>query len=312
MATMYIYRGLPGSGKTTRALNNAQKDNGRVVGRDHIRQMLNIRGVGSRSQETEVTEIQERLIIQGLRSGQNVHVDDMNLKTAYVRRLIGLARREAAEYEIVDLTDKFMTQCQVNNALRDSSQRVPADLIADLHKRFVRGKGYPLPVPEDISTEGSVVPEPYVPNPGVLQAVLIDLDGTVALHEGIRGHHDYDKVHLDLPNNPVIEIIQAFVYQDTYKNTVGTIYPLFVSGRPDSCREATRQWISDNVGVYPYRLFMRKTGDTRPDWQVKLDIFDQNVRHKYNVLAAFDDRNQVVDMYRELGITVLQVAPGAF
>jgi hypothetical protein len=57
---------------------------------------------------------------------------------------------------------------------------------------------------------------------------------------------------------------------------------------------------------------MRKTGDHRPDYIVKNEIFDQRIRDNFNVLGAFDDRDQVVDMYRKMGITVFQVAPGNF
>jgi hypothetical protein len=59
-------------------------------------------------------------------------------------------------------------------------------------------------------------------------------------------------------------------------------------------------------------LTMRKTGDRRPDYIVKRELFDTHIRNRYNVIVAFDDRQQVVNMYRDLGITVLQVAEGLF
>jgi hypothetical protein len=45
---------------------------------------------------------------------------------------------------------------------------------------------------------------------------------------------------------------------------------------------------------------------------VKLEIFDREIRHKYNVVAVFDDRRQVVEAWRSLGLSVFQVAPGDF
>ena len=57
---------------------------------------------------------------------------------------------------------------------------------------------------------------------------------------------------------------------------------------------------------------MRDTGDGRPDNVVKLEIFDREVRERYNVVGVFDDRNKVVSMWRSLGLTVFQVADGDF
>jgi hypothetical protein len=45
---------------------------------------------------------------------------------------------------------------------------------------------------------------------------------------------------------------------------------------------------------------------------VKLELFDEHIRDQYDVQFVLDDRNQVVDMWRQLGLTCLQVGPGAF
>jgi hypothetical protein len=58
---------------------------------------------------------------------------------------------------------------------------------------------------------------------------------------------------------------------------------------------------------------MRKTGDRRADNIVKRELFEARVRNKYNIDFVLDDRNQVVDMWRnELKLTCLQVAEGDF
>ncbi len=57
---------------------------------------------------------------------------------------------------------------------------------------------------------------------------------------------------------------------------------------------------------------MREPHDNRPDWIVKNEIFDKFIRVQWNAKLALDDRNQVVDRYRQMGLTVLQVAPGDF
>ena len=57
---------------------------------------------------------------------------------------------------------------------------------------------------------------------------------------------------------------------------------------------------------------MRKTGDFRKDSIVKKELFDENVRGKYNIEFVLDDRNQVVEMWRSIGLVCLQVADGNF
>ena len=57
---------------------------------------------------------------------------------------------------------------------------------------------------------------------------------------------------------------------------------------------------------------MRKTGDNRKDCVVKREIFDAEIKDKYYIKFILDDRNQVVDMWRKMGLTCLQVADGDF
>ena len=57
---------------------------------------------------------------------------------------------------------------------------------------------------------------------------------------------------------------------------------------------------------------MRKNGYNKKDSIVKKEIFDEYIKDKYYVEFILDDRNQVVDMWREMGLTCLQVAEGNF
>lgn len=61
-----------------------------------------------------------------------------------------------------------------------------------------------------------------------------------------------------------------------------------------------------------YELHMRPAGDRRRDSIVKAELFDRHVRDQYRVLVVLDDRKQVVEMWRSLGLTCLQVAEGDF
>jgi hypothetical protein len=57
---------------------------------------------------------------------------------------------------------------------------------------------------------------------------------------------------------------------------------------------------------------MREAGDHRPDWIVKKEIYNNLISKEFDVKLVFDDRQQVVDMWRSIGLTCFQVAEGNF
>jgi hypothetical protein len=54
-------------------------------------------------------------------------------------------------------------------------------------------------------------------------------------------------------------------------------------------------------------LFMRSEGDRRPDTVIKLEMLQARLFSKDDVLCILDDRQSVVDMWRENGFRVMQV-----
>jgi len=139
------------------------------------------------------------------------------------------------------------------------------------------------------------------------KVIICDIDGTIAI-KGDRGIFDYSKVNLDTVNRPIFQILKSLSKDD--------INIIFCSGREDSCGEQTTEWLEDNVlGKFNkklFRLLMRKTGDFRKDSIIKKEIYHEYIENQYEVLFVLDDRNQVVDMWRSLRITCLQVAKGDF
>lgn len=86
---------------------------------------------------------------------------------------------------------------------------------------------------------------------------------------------------------------------------------VYVSGRSDECREATETWLRLHA-LPDGKVFMRRQGDHRPDYQVKVELLAELRAEGHNPVMAFDDRNSVVKMWRELGIPCAQVADGDF
>lgn len=299
-----IYRGLPGSGKTTQARHFQDAWGGTLVGRDHLRDLL-FGKPGQRlssADEKRVTETQEQLIRTSLRAGEDVLVDDMNLRNRYVRRLMEIAEQEGARYEIIDLTDVDIDVCHHRNHQRPAERQVPSEVIEDLYARFIKGRTYPLPKPTlDEDAQGE--PERYTAPEGAPRAVLVDIDGTVALMDG-RSPYDMTRVGEDLPNDAVVDVVQALY--------VSGLEVVFLSARNECAREATEAWLRKYLRVGGIRLLMRADGDYRKDAVVKRELFDRHIRHRYDIVAVLDDRKQVVDMWRSLGLTCLQVAEGDF
>jgi hypothetical protein len=57
---------------------------------------------------------------------------------------------------------------------------------------------------------------------------------------------------------------------------------------------------------------MRDEKDFKPDYIVKLDIYKRFIQNKFNIQFVLEDRNQVVEMYRDLGLPCFQVYYGDF
>jgi predicted kinase len=301
VSKLVITRGLPASGKTTfaKAWVAECMENRVRVNRDDLRKMFDDGVFLDGVTEPRIVKARDELIVKFLRAGYDVINDDTNLPNKVVKDLWKLALKAGAEFEIVDLTDVDVDTCRLRNSTRKDD--VPGNVLEDMYRRYVRGKPHPLPVPDKPAeaVSGAI----YEPRRGRPRAVIVDIDGTVARMDG-RGPHDYHLVSQDLPRWPVIRIVEALAADG--------VEIIFVSGRPDSCRQDTEDWLYHYVGVPIEALFMRKTGDHRNDAVVKLEIFNDHIRDHYNVENVLDDRDRVVEMWRTIGLSTLQVAPGCF
>lgn len=134
-------------------------------------------------------------------------------------------------------------------------------------------------------------------------AVIVDIDGTIASHAGIRGHHDYDRVGEDAPVAAIVRLVRMLASEHRI---------VFLSGRVESSRAATTQWL-ERHGLAPYDLLLlRPNGDRRRDEVVKHELYDAHVAARYDVELVLEDRSRVVAMWRAIGLTCLQVAEGDF
>ena len=166
------------------------------------------------------------------------------------------------------------------------------------------------------------------------KTIIFDLDGTLADIDvrrvkslNSKGKIDWDIfaapdsiTNWDKPNLPVIKMAQLFK-ADGFKIVI-------FSGRNDRGFFATKQWLADND--VPFDLLVLRpdkfkadswpiadgnpaTADMRfmPDDILKKKMLDTFVDIN-DVFVVVDDRQKVVDMWRDLGLNTFQVAPGDF
>lgn len=313
MSSLTLTIGLPASGKTTWAKKIRQeRPNTILVSRDALREeFFGEFTTYSQEQERLITSVVEKAVDKALESGGDVIVHDMNLKKAYRKRWASYAVKHGAEFKYIDLTYVPLEDCLARNLRRfdfGAGRFVPEDVIIDNHKRYISNK-QAIETPESLveSLKHTVKGhDPYRYTPGLPEAVIVDIDGTVADCTDVRNPYDTTKYHLDKPRWDVIKVVQDYAYRNIPKKI------LFVSGRDAKFRDVTYEWLMEWVKVPIEGLFMRPEGDTRRDDIIKLELFDENIRDKYNIWGVYDDRDRVVKAWRSINLPVFQVNEGDF
>ena len=311
--TLYLPRGLPASGKTSWARQLvAEHPVGSVVrmSRDDLRAMALPASYVRPTHEVEkVVAILEHSPIAGLlRSGVDVIVDGTNLRTRFARNLDLIAASVDAPTVVVDdFLAVPVDECVARDkARRDAGGRsVGEAVIREMHDRYLSGGRALPPIVRVDSSGNGIGGMPYTPVPGTPKAIIADIDGTVALHQG-RNPYDTARCAEDLPNRPVIEQVRLA--------SAAGHHVLFASGRHRDFEAPTVQWLAEHVITdgMQWELFMRASGDFRNDAVVKLELFDQHIRSRFDVRWVYDDRARVVRMWRSVGLSVMQVAEGNF
>lgn len=188
------------------------------------------------------------------------------------------------------------------------------DLIDDLD-----GEAMPLPTviegDEDlIELLDTQEAEPVTP------LYIFDLDGTLAINDhrahliakDREGGPDWDAYFLactlDTPRMPVVSILCTLL------DSGADVWVW--SGRGAIAMNETRAWLQSVINADradEIELCMRREGDFTPDEQLKRAwLHDLSEYDRARLVAVFDDRQKVVDMWRSEGVQCCQVAPGDF
>ena len=280
MTKLLMLKGLPASGKSTYAKDLADKGWIRV-NKDDLRAMLN-NSKWSKRNERRVIQLRDKIVFDALAANESVVVDDTNFAPIHEQELSRIARELGADFE-VRFFDTPLEVCIKRDAKRANG--VGKDVIMQMYNQYLK----PAPVA-------------YMYETGSPKAVMVDVDGTLA-HMKDRSPFDWHKVGDDAVDYCVSEVVRVLSKAD-YKIII-------MSGRDSVCRQETENWLRENDIPYDY-IYMRKEGDNRKDSIVKLELFDEHIRGKFNISFVLDDRNQVVDMWRSIGLKTFQVAEGDF
>jgi hypothetical protein len=142
---------------------------------------------------------------------------------------------------------------------------------------------------------------------------IFDIDGTLAdlthrLHHIQKTPKDWTGFFSDCADDsPIPEVVKVAQSLSAEGHEI-----VYSTGRSEDIRRLTDEWM-DKYHIPVGEMFMRKAGDHREDNVVKSELLDSIISiFGKDIAGVFEDRQQVVDMYRSRGLRVFQVAPGNF
>lgn len=282
---LLMLKGLPASGKTTYA-KELVAQGWKRVNKDDLRAMIDC-SKWNKTNEANILEARDLLIIHYLDSGYNVVCDDTNFAPEHADKLSEIADNCDANFE-----EKFF-DTPINECLKRDAKRgdksVGGDVIFKMYYKYLRKPTLNI---GDLSTELES---------GKECAYIFDMDGTLALMKD-RSPFDWARVGEDELNVAVGATLVVLAQHAKI---------IIVSGRDGVCVKETADWLKKYNIPYDH-LYMRPQGDVRPDQIVKKEIYEQFIKDKYITIGVFDDRDSVVSIWRSLGLTCFQCDYGNF
>lgn len=310
MKKIILIRGISGSGKTTLARKIVLEDPEHRVrfNNDDIRNMLGKYWVTSR--EHLVSKLKESFLEEAMLHQYDIICDNLNLNPKEIQfyqdhidkfnaENADLIKEKVLEGYTLEFINCFtpVEECIRRDSLRPAP--IGEKVIRDQWRRY---RNFILGIENNnlkkrIESQNQTLPH----------CIMVDLDATVALNLNGRpfyGEGCAEGIVDDYPIIPIINIVKG------YKNTV-----LYVTGREntESIRNATAQWIDKHIGFKENdQLIMRPEGDCSKGDVCKKALYEEFVKDKFCVDFVLEDSNKVVQMYRDLGLTVLQPNEGKF
>lgn len=238
----------------------------------------------SKERENMITECAVVNAEFAVKNGQGVIISDTNLNSKTRAFWKDWAVKKGIPYEEV-VFDVPLHVCVARNRKRDIT--LPERVLFQQYKSYRKFAGLPT----------------YLGTVGKDRAIVVDVDGTLADMTGVRKPFEWNKVLLDKPRANVIETVRLFS-KAGYK-------VIIMSGRDGCCIADTEEWLQKH-GIPYDAIYMRDEGNSEPDAIIKERLFWDCVAPNYDVKFVLDDRDQMVNQWRAMGLECWQVAEGDF
>ena len=294
---LILTRGIQGSGKSTwaRAWVTEDPEHRVRINNDDIRNMLGVYWVTSR--ENLVSSIKKNMAEEAINRGYDIVVDNMNLNAKEIlfwKDMVKTANMDPDGYQYeIEFKDFFipLEECIRRDAMRPNP--IGEKVIRETWKRY---KHF-------IQTTEV---ERYVDNlrkyTGKPKCIVIDMDSTMCFNTTKRpwfGDGAAEGMINDVPNTGMCDMIRKL--QEDFVIVVAT-------GRDTTQEAVTKEWLAKQ-GINADEFYFRTNKDYRKGVVVKKEQIEA-ILEKYDIVAIFDDCEPIVDMYREMGLTVLQPNKG--
>lgn len=314
MKTLFLPIGMQGSGKTTWARELCSKMNAKgsqnrivMISRDNYRDMLagsienyNFGGVFSREVEDMITVMAKQQADLAVLKGLNIVIADMNLNSKTYNFWVNFAKNNNMKVQERNFYQEWLSTSGKDLDLFVAEERYLQEMVKrDLKRPNSIG---PKVLTDTFNKYLRSDLEQHVHYDGLKEAYIFDLDGTL-FHMSNRKPYEWKRCIEDTIDEHVASILRMYYAS-------GKII-ILMSGRSDVCKPETIESLKNNNIQY-HHLFMRASTDHRKDSITKNDLFNDNVEGKFNVQAAFDDRDSIVELWRRKGIKCFQCEYGAF
>lgn len=294
-----LTRGIPGSGKSTWAKNWVNKDPEHRIrfNWDDIRNMMGPYWVINRENTGVMKSLRKTFLEKMMYEGWDIVIDNMNLNPkeyTYYSDLVNSHNKNFTTQYVLEFKDFFIPveECISKDALRQNP--IGEKTIKEIWKKY---RHFIQTTNVEKYVNNLIKPDPDKP-----YCVVIDMDSTMCFNTNKRpwyGKDAAEEMINDVENFGVCETVWALMQE----------YPIIVAtGRDTSQEEVTIKWLLQHR-IYPVKYYFRTEGDYRKGTEVKKEQIEKILKD-YNILVIFEDSEPIVQMYRDMGLTVLQPNKG--
>jgi predicted kinase len=280
MPTMYILRGIPGSGKSTWRESTGLA----YINRDELREQ------NKGATEKQISKLQDDFVRNNIQSGIDFVIDNTHIRSRSYSSYVTLAQQNGYDVEIKEFKTDLIT-CLLRVSQRE--RKVPFSII--------------LKMAHDSGWYEQDLKQYFGAERNKRKAIIVDLDGTLCDINHRREHviqkpknwkAFFAGISEDKVNRAVYDISQSYY-------TLGDKV-ILVSGRGEEYRNETEAWLKKNNVKYHW-LLMRPYNNREDDDIIKENIYRTYIEPYFNVLFVLDDRKRVGRMWYRIGLTVFMV-----